>query len=313
MNPKVSIIIPAYNAEKHIDRAIKSALAQTYENLEVIVVDDGSTDKTIDICKIFEKEDKKVYCYRKENGGVSSARNFGIKKASGKYVFFLDSDDEIEPTVIDNLVKKHSAGALISCRMVVFDGKKKKEVYRECSYSSEKAVEKIISNKIQGYVCGYLFEKNKCPKFNERTSYCEDMLFLVEYIKNNNIKKIEFMPLECGVYVYTKNADSLTAGRANTIRKLKDIEISMSILNVLTDKKYAKKIHNKEVSLFEYEMRFSGREDFKNILELFSIPKYTGKSMRLKIFSNIARKRNVNTMVFYYFIRKIAKSIIKFS
>ncbi|MCI8700657.1 MAG: glycosyltransferase [Clostridia bacterium] len=97
---KVSIIIPAYNAEKYIERCLKSVLAQKYENKEVIVINDGSTDKTEE--KI-SKYINKIKYIKKKNGGLSEARNVGIEKATGKYIMFIDADDYIEKDLLKNL------------------------------------------------------------------------------------------------------------------------------------------------------------------------------------------------------------------
>ncbi len=97
---KVSIIIPAYNAEKYIERCLKSVLAQKYENKEVIVINDGSTDKTEE--KI-NKYINKIKYIKKKNGGLSEARNVGIEKATGKYIMFIDADDYIEKDLLKNL------------------------------------------------------------------------------------------------------------------------------------------------------------------------------------------------------------------
>jgi len=99
----VSIIIPAYNAEKYIARAIKSALNQTYKDIEVIVVDDGSTDRTAEIVKSFQ--DPRVRYIYQENQNVGVARNNGIKESRGKYITFLDADDEYLPEKVEKQVK----------------------------------------------------------------------------------------------------------------------------------------------------------------------------------------------------------------
>ena len=97
---KVSIIIPAYNAEKYIERCLKSVFAQKYENKEIIVINDGSTDKTEE--KI-SKYINKIKYIKKKNGGLSEARNVGIEKATGKYIMFIDADDYIEKDLLKNL------------------------------------------------------------------------------------------------------------------------------------------------------------------------------------------------------------------
>ena len=93
MNELVSIVVPIYNTEQYISKCIESLINQTYKNLEIILIDDGSTDNSFNICKKYQKEDERIKLFHKENGGVSSARNYGIKKATGEYICFCDSDD----------------------------------------------------------------------------------------------------------------------------------------------------------------------------------------------------------------------------
>ena len=93
MNELVSIVVPIYNTEQYIPKCIESLINQTYKNLEIILIDDGSTDNSFNICKKYQKEDERIKLFHKENGGVSSARNYGIKKATGEYICFCDSDD----------------------------------------------------------------------------------------------------------------------------------------------------------------------------------------------------------------------------
>ncbi|WP_158097260.1 glycosyltransferase family 2 protein [Massilimicrobiota sp. An105] len=92
-SPLISVIIPVYNVELYLDRAVKSILSQTYQNLEIILVDDGSTDKSPQMCDKYKMCDRRVRVVHKENGGLSSARNAGLDIARGKYISFLDSDD----------------------------------------------------------------------------------------------------------------------------------------------------------------------------------------------------------------------------
>lgn len=101
----VSIIIPVYNVEKFVKKSILSAMNQTYQNLEIVVVNDGSTDNSDKICHELEKEDNRVKVYDKKNGGVSSARNFGIKHATGEYIMFLDGDDILTINAVEGLLE----------------------------------------------------------------------------------------------------------------------------------------------------------------------------------------------------------------
>ena len=100
---KISIIIPVYNVETYIHKCIGSVLAQTYRNIEVILVDDGSPDNSGIICDEYAKKDKRVIVIHKKNGGLSDARNAGIDAATGDYIVFVDSDDYIAPDMIEKL------------------------------------------------------------------------------------------------------------------------------------------------------------------------------------------------------------------
>jgi len=102
-NPKISIIIPIYKVEKYLHRCVDSVLAQKCTDLEIILVDDGSPDACPRICDAYALQDKRVRIIHKENGGLSSARNAGLRVATGQYVFFLDSDDWIDPEGLEIL------------------------------------------------------------------------------------------------------------------------------------------------------------------------------------------------------------------
>ena len=106
MEKTVSVIVPIYNVEKYLERSVRSILKQSYDNLEVILVDDGSPDNCGNICDALAKEDKRIRVIHKENGGLSDARNAGLDIATGDYIVFVDSDDHISPDFIDILMKE---------------------------------------------------------------------------------------------------------------------------------------------------------------------------------------------------------------
>lgn len=101
---KLSIVVPIYNAQAYLCECIDSILAQTFTDFELILVNDGSNDKSLSIANDYAKKEKRIKVIDKENGGVSSARNVGIENSSGKYIGFVDSDDYIEPTMYDDLI-----------------------------------------------------------------------------------------------------------------------------------------------------------------------------------------------------------------
>lgn len=104
MDPKISVIIPVYNGEKFLERSVESVIGQTYQKLECIIVDDGSIDRTGSLCVSLQTKDSRIRYVRKTNGGVSSARNEGLRQVTGDYICFLDSDDYLDGDLFDKAV-----------------------------------------------------------------------------------------------------------------------------------------------------------------------------------------------------------------
>lgn len=130
MDGLISVIVPVYNVEEYLPCCIESIIKQTYRNLEIIIVDDGSTDCSLKICQKYSEKDKRIHLYTKINGGLSSARNLGLDKANGDFVSFVDSDDWIElsmyETLIKNLLDSHADMAV--CQIFNCDYKKLKKI-----------------------------------------------------------------------------------------------------------------------------------------------------------------------------------------
>ena len=99
----ISVIVPVYNTEKYLDRCIQSILGQTYSNIELLLIDDGSTDSSGEICDKYAQQDSRVRVFHKENGGASAARNMGLDKANGSWIAFVDSDDWIDPEMYSEM------------------------------------------------------------------------------------------------------------------------------------------------------------------------------------------------------------------
>ena len=127
MQDLISVIVPVYNVERYIEKCITSIISQTYTNLEIIVVDDGSTDKSGLLCDEWQAKDSRIKTIHKVNGGLSSARNTGMNIAQGKYIAFIDSDDYIDNTMVEQLwinIKDSNAQIAICNRYYKFENEK---------------------------------------------------------------------------------------------------------------------------------------------------------------------------------------------
>lgn len=152
-NPLISIIVPVYNVEPYLERCVCSIVSQTYNNLEIILVDDGSPDKCSEICEKFAQSDSRIRVYHKENGGLSDARNFGVERASGEYIAFIDSDDYIAPNYIEyllTLLKKYNADISACCMTEAYednaDYRTNNKIPSEQLMTGKKACRKLLGN-----------------------------------------------------------------------------------------------------------------------------------------------------------------------
>lgn len=164
-NDLISIIIPVYKVEKYLEKCIESVLKQTYTNLQIILVDDGSPDNCGKICDEYAKKDPRIEVIHKVNGGLSDARNVGIAKAKGKYIGFVDSDDYIKEDMYEiliNLIKEYDADVSICNLYDVIDGKEyirnNEDGIQE--YSRLEILKEVLLDKnIQSYAWNKLYKK----------------------------------------------------------------------------------------------------------------------------------------------------------
>lgn len=136
---KVSVIVPVYNVEQHIRKCLDSLVNQTLKDIEIIVVDDGSTDSSASIIKEYEEKYNILKYYKKENGGLSDARNYGLQYATGKYIAFLDSDDYADVNLYKKMYEKAKKddSDLVECNFYwVYNKKNKKDIGEK--YSGKK-------------------------------------------------------------------------------------------------------------------------------------------------------------------------------
>lgn len=126
-NPKISVIVPVYNAEKYLHRCIDSILNQTFPDFELLLIDDGSKDQSGEICDEYAKKDSRVKVFHKENGGVSSARNVGIDNAVGEYICFCDSDDWVEKTWLLSFFERMCDNDMLITSFNIYENEKKVE------------------------------------------------------------------------------------------------------------------------------------------------------------------------------------------
>lgn len=201
VSPLVSILVPAYNVEKYVSQCLESIVNQTYRNLQIVVVDDGSTDATGKICDKYAEEDSRVEVFHVSNGGVANARNILLSKIKGEYFLFIDSDDWIEQDTIEVLLNEmlNRNVDLIGYDCVNSDASSKIDSSHtiEMVYDKDGFIHEYLKhNKINGALWNKLFKTSLVRKnrFREDISYGEDALFCWQLIKNINSVLITNIP-----------------------------------------------------------------------------------------------------------------------
>lgn len=190
--PKISIIIPAYNVEKYIEQCIRSVLEQTYKNIEIILVNDGSVDGTVDVVKKLMSEDSRIILIDKENTGVSDSRNIALQKISGDFVMFLDSDDWLELNTCEVLIDEASKE---NADVVMFGYVReyKNKALPKAMFDEEKIVfdNDDVKRKLHRKVFGPINAELSNPgKLNALTSTC------MEIIRADIIKGLKFVSMQ---------------------------------------------------------------------------------------------------------------------
>lgn len=184
---RISVITPAYNSEKYIDRAIRSVLNQTWRNIEYILVDDGSTDRTGEILDRYAAEDDRIRVIRKENGGVSSARNAGLAAASGEYIAWLDSDDWLEPAMLETclnaLWENNVSAALCNYKNIDLSGREtvRNPIAEDALLTGSEMLEWLFASKVSSVLWGNVMKRSAYDGvvFPDGKIY-EDVLVLYE-------------------------------------------------------------------------------------------------------------------------------------
>ncbi len=251
--PKVSVIIPVYNVEKYLAKCLDSVINQTLKDIEIICINDGSTDGSAKILEEYAKKDDRIKVINQENGGLSNARNSGLDIASGKYCYFLDSDDWIELNTLEKLVNVinendvdavvHEANVIAEddfCLQVAEDNQ---EWFK--GYSKNNGIHEIpleISHKIASVAWNKLYKTDLINKYHCRFPeglINEDEAFLWIYMVHCR----NYYYLDEKLYNYLRRADSIMGTRNNSPKVLDILEIEKIIYNTVKEHKVIDDYH----------------------------------------------------------------------
>lgn len=293
--PAFSIIIPVYNGQHVIGRCIQSILEQTHQVFELILINDGSTDQTGDVCQEYYNTDKRIKYFKQINGGVSSARNHGLNVAQNEYLLFVDADDYLLPeflsTLSSLLIKNEFDKNIFILQDFIADitlTGGKKESFNWCKfnygqYNLAEAFEALTSMNWLNWGVPFAkvyrksIIKNNDIKFNESMSFREDLVFMLEYI--SHVETLIFDPT--ANYCYTidntkKSLSNTTASFANEIiffeysknmatSYTKKLKLHQDTQLVLQKMVYASFFRCINSCMYKYKIPMTKRDRIKNI------------------------------------------------
>lgn len=225
MNPEISIIVPIYNVEKYLNKCIESILNQTFYKFELILVDDGSSDKCGDICDEYAKKDNRIKVIHKKNGGLSSARNAGLDIAKGQYIGFIDSDDYINRNMFEilyeNIVKYEADISICNFEYIYEDGSmsKNKELYSDEIYilNNIESLDKLYNE--DGVVFTVAWNKLYSRKLFHETRYDLGKIHEDEFIIHKLLYKSKYVVYtNYKLYYYLQRKESITQNKFNIKR-----------------------------------------------------------------------------------------------
>lgn len=198
-NPILSIIIPVYNAEKYLPRCIGSILSQAFTDFELMLIDDGSKDKSGEICDEYAAKDKRIRVFHKPNGGVSSARNLGLDKAIGEYITFVDADDYLEDSSLNKLLFEGNYDVIQIPRN---NGSFMKKYPQDIICKDKRRFRKFIYQNFYFECWGRLYKKKTigANRFFENVRIGEDLMFFLNVYKNIDSF---YLCSSCGAYHYS--------------------------------------------------------------------------------------------------------------
>lgn len=219
-NHKISVIIPVYNAEKTVGNILEKLISQSYRNIEVIAINDGSRDDSWKVLQKFAKEDKRIIAIDQKNVGASAARNEGIEKATGEFITFIDSDDDISNKLISELASHlKNDSDFIMCGMSINN---KVVVAPKASIKAGKLLSRYVlkslltKNLLYGPYCK-LFRRDIIAKykiqFPEEVKYGEDTIFVLNYLRYAN----DIITIDRVLYAYNFRPSGLAAANSTNI------------------------------------------------------------------------------------------------
>ncbi len=318
--PEISIIVPVYNVEKYLNKCIDSILNQTFKDFELILINDGSTDNSLEICNSYQKKDNRIKVINKNNGGLSSARNAGIDIARGNYIGFIDSDDHIHEKMYEIL---HYNAVKYSSDMVIC---KERNVYEDETIDCKSTINKYntyqldniesLTKLYEARTTTFVYAWNKLYKrsmFHD-TRYPEGKIYEDEFLTPKLIYQSNTITyVNCELYYYLQRKGSIVNSKFST-KKFDKVDALESNVKFFKDKNIRNiyfLVQKAYVDLFFWN-EYSAKSQLENINRELNILRRKFKNHNMRIIMNplISTKQKIMITIYnvspkaYYYISK---------
>ena len=286
---KVSIVVPIYNVEKYINRCIDSILNQTYKNLQIILVDDGSEDNCGDIIDEYAKSDSRIEIIHKQNGGLSDARNFGVERITGDFTLFVDSDDWLETNMIEtmmNNMNKYNADIVQAAfyyaydEYLLYDNRYYSETNEPVVLNNDKLMhELVINERVKNFAWGKLYKTSIIKDIPFKKGVLFEDVFWAHHVM---AKVNKYVIIHNPLYYYLQREDSIVSNYS--VRNL-DILNGLKERHKFIEENYKQFINESyklilRTSLIHYNLLLVNRDKDKNGENRKVIKKYIYKNYK---------------------------------
>lgn len=308
ITPKVSIIVPVYNVKDYLPKCIDSILKQTYTNFELLLVDDGSTDSSLQVCKYYSDIDSRIKVYHQPNLGVSSARNYGLSIACGEWITFIDSDDWVEPNYLSNFICNSDDSDIIVQGLEYYDNRNQRYIktisVSDCLLDKQNFKKQVSENRLLhlGYPVAKAFHKSVISSgicFCRDISYHEDHIFVFDaFFKSNRIRLVNSIEYK---YRYFHNSASLSTKYHSWDELTQASDMMIDRLNILQNLYLEKgSTYEQDIFGFAYSPKITA------VLQCYG--KFSLKQLK-EIVPCIIRRDELKS---YYFPRSSRDKLIKY-
>lgn len=268
-SPVISIIMPVYNAEKYLSRSINSVINQTFFNWELLLINDGSKDRSGEICNHYAKLDKRIQVFHKENGGVSSAREIGVQNSIGNFSIHIDPDDWIDPMMLELLYTEalHKKADIIICDFILDYGNNHQVISKQQISGSENMLQALLTHHLHGSLCNKLIRNELYKKYDihfPSEMICWEDLFIC---CNIAIHQPKISYINKPLYHYDLHSNNVSMTRCPSIKTIHAMKLFCDYFNNLdnlVEKEWIKE--SKEMTIVTaYKSKLLNKNDIKKL------------------------------------------------